>query len=690
MAEVLKRFGRYYLLDMIAQGGMAEIYRGRPATADGGGRLLVIKRIQAGFGGNTEFQKMFESEIKVTMGFNHPNIVQLYDFGEEQKQPYIAMELVDGKNVRQFLNRFKDMKQSFPVEAAAYIMEQAAAGLFYAHTYKDKISGESLGIVHRDISPQNILVSYEGVVKVIDFGIAKAKTNSEATRAGVIKGKPSYLAPEQITGEILDGRTDQFALGAVFWELLVGKKLFQGDNDLAVLKQIESCTTIVKPPSTLNPQVPKELDKIIMKMLSKQPSQRFANCEEVSKVLRKFLILSAPDFSGSDLSHFSKELFKAEIVEDRKRIQVLNERVEQMIAKGAELEEIEEKTKTKQQQQAAQKKKSKKGDTETFVGGRSKTIEYVVEPEKLDIPLHVERPARGAPSTPAARTSTTPAATAQSQFTVQTRVPTQGSGLRQSPTRYGGYNAPEEAPEGTSPWLKVVAVLAAVLGFSYYGPQFGYEIPYISSLIAPQPPEVVADQPTTPTVERSPASQPEQVPVPVRKAKLKVGVNPDGADVKVTVNGTVLAAGVRTIDVPVETPIELLVEKPDFLPFRSEFKIDERSLNKNDYLKDVWLTIAKNKEWNVAPIVGDQVGYLSVFSTPSAEVTIYVNNRLIGKRSSPFQRLKIPAGKVQLHLYSGTTDVESQAEFLLEKNQLKSLTNFPFKPRKRGIAGGSQ
>jgi eukaryotic-like serine/threonine-protein kinase len=185
MGEVLKKFGRYFLLDQIAQGGMAEICRARLATPDG---LIVIKRIQASYGGSNEFLQMFKSEIKTTMGFNHPNIVQLYDFGEEQNQPYIAMELVDGKNLRQFISKCNELKQGFPIPLAVYIAEQVASGLYYAHTYKDKISGEPLNIVHRDISPQNVLISYEGNVKVIDFGIAKATTNVENSRAGVIKG----------------------------------------------------------------------------------------------------------------------------------------------------------------------------------------------------------------------------------------------------------------------------------------------------------------------------------------------------------------------------------------------------------------------------------------------------------------------------------------------------------------------
>src|SRR3954447_16964445 len=142
MGEVLKKFGRYFLLDHIAQGGMAEIYRARLADKDGAGRLMVIKRIQAGYGGNGEFLQMFKSEIKVTMGFNHPNIVQLYDFGEENQQPYIAMEFVDGRNLRQFLSRFAELKQTFPVDLASYIIEQASSGLHYAHVFKDKITGQ--------------------------------------------------------------------------------------------------------------------------------------------------------------------------------------------------------------------------------------------------------------------------------------------------------------------------------------------------------------------------------------------------------------------------------------------------------------------------------------------------------------------------------------------------------------------
>ena len=189
MQEVLKKFGRYFLLDQVAQGGMAEIFRARQVNPDGLGRLLVIKRIQASYGTNSEFVSMFRSEIKVMMNFNHPNIVQLQDYGEEQKQPFIAMEYVEGRSLRQIRDRYFEKAGGMPPELAAYLVSQTAAGLHYAHVFKDRVSGQPLNIVHRDVSPQNILVSYDGNVKVIDFGIAKASVNSEQTRAGVIKGK---------------------------------------------------------------------------------------------------------------------------------------------------------------------------------------------------------------------------------------------------------------------------------------------------------------------------------------------------------------------------------------------------------------------------------------------------------------------------------------------------------------------
>jgi serine/threonine protein kinase len=331
MAEVLRKFGRYFLLDHTAQGGMAEIYRARLAATDQPSRIIVIKKIHAHLDADSEFKKMFRSETQISMGFNHPNIVQIYDFGEEQNQPYIVMEWVDGRNLRQILNNCAETDTLFPVEMSCLIIEQAAAGLHYAHNFKDKLTAEPLNIIHRDISPQNILVGYEGVVKLIDFGIAKASVNSEATKTGIIKGKPSYLAPEQIMGEILDARSDVFALGAVFWELLTGRKLFQGDSDLAVLKMIENVNNVAQPPSVFNAKVPKALDAIVLKALLKNKNDRYPAASDLQKAIKKFVQATHPEATIYELSSLMKQQFMEQMSQDHRLIQSLNQRAERML-----------------------------------------------------------------------------------------------------------------------------------------------------------------------------------------------------------------------------------------------------------------------------------------------------------------------------------------------------------------------
>jgi serine/threonine-protein kinase len=452
MAEILKKFGRYFLLDRLAQGGMAEICRARLASIDGSVRLIVIKRIQAGYGANSDFLKMFRSEIKVTMGFNHPNIVQLYDFGEEQNQPYIVMELVDGKNLRQLLTRFVEHKQSMPIELTVYVIEQAAAGLHYAHSFKDKISGEALHIVHRDISPQNILISYEGNIKVIDFGIAKANINTESTRAGVIKGKPSYLSPEQISGEVLDGRSDIFSLGAVLWELLTGKKLFQGENDLAVLKLIESSNTHVKPPSTINKSVPPELDAIVMKSLAKNRDQRYQSAEEFQRALHKYLYNFASDFNPTDLSYAIKEMFKQEIVDDRKRIQRLNDKVEQLL--GAQLPEILDlRSGNDNSNTLLEPKQKSSGAREVFNANG-------IKESKIELDASLGRRTLSKSARVDRRSQ-------QTTFTTRTRS-----------TQAKRHRLP------TNEVIKRTAAgIAVALGLAYLAPEMGFSIPFLSSLV---------------------------------------------------------------------------------------------------------------------------------------------------------------------------------------------------------------
>ncbi len=314
------KFGRYIIVDPIAVGGMAEIYRARLAAAkEGPDRIIVIKKVIANLSQNSEFLQMFEEEIKITVGLTHPNIIQIYDYGKVDDQYFMAMEYVEGKNLRQFVKRLADMKSMFSIDMSCYIISQVCHALAYAHAFKDRMSGKALGIVHRDISPQNVMISYDGAVKLFDFGIAKAKSANEATRAGVIKGKPSYLSPEQINGEELDGRCDIFALGIVLWELLTAKRLFVAETDMGVLRLIQSAK--IEPPSTFNPAVPQSLDAIVLKSLTRDKNKRYQSSEEFQRDLHKFLYSFNPSFNPADLSYYAQELFKNEIREDKDRLQ---------------------------------------------------------------------------------------------------------------------------------------------------------------------------------------------------------------------------------------------------------------------------------------------------------------------------------------------------------------------------------
>lgn len=312
-----ERFGRYLILDHLVDGGMAKISRAR-FLGEQADKVVAIKMVQPQYSKDEAFKTMFMDEIKVTFGLSHPNVIQTYDYGIHAGQLFVAMEYCDGKNLKEYIDKLKDRKFVFPVEISIYIISQACQGLYYAHTFRDKLTGVASGIIHRDISPHNVMMSYDGAVKIIDFGIAKSSTNSEATQAGTIKGKLSYLAPEYLDGLELDPRYDQFALGITLWEMLCNRKLFKEKNDLAILKKIQECK--IPTPSSINPNVPKELDEIVMKALSKDREKRYDNLDLMNRALMKILYAKFPDFNATDLSFFSQELFREEIKKDREKL----------------------------------------------------------------------------------------------------------------------------------------------------------------------------------------------------------------------------------------------------------------------------------------------------------------------------------------------------------------------------------
>lgn len=311
-------FGKYFLVDRIATGGMAEIFKAKSYGRGGFENLLVIKRILPHVGANEDFVDMFVDEAKVSVALQHPNIVRVYDFGQILENYYIAMECVEGKDARNVLRKLAKTQRFLPVEFAAFIAHETCRGLYYAHTKVDA-HGQPFGIVHRDISPSNVLCGYEGQVKIADFGIAKAASNAYQTRDGVLKGKFEYMSPEQAEGKPLDARSDQFAVGILLWEMLTGHRLFKTDNDIATLKKIQAVD--VEPPTALRPDVPDQLEQIVMRALSADPDHRFPDAAAMADALRVVMAPEAPDVVGQRFSAWVMDLFAEEIAEERDRLE---------------------------------------------------------------------------------------------------------------------------------------------------------------------------------------------------------------------------------------------------------------------------------------------------------------------------------------------------------------------------------
>ena len=311
-------FGKYYLLELINVGGMAEVFKAKMFGVEGFEKIVAIKRILPEVAEDAEFIKMFVDEAKIAVKLQHPNVVQIFELGKIEDSYFIAMELINGKDLKTIRKRLKRVDLLMPVEQSAYIISQVCDGLDYAHRKTDE-KMNPLNIVHRDISPQNMIVSYEGTVKLIDFGIAKAKSKSTKTQVGMLKGKFSYMSPEQVSGQPIDRRSDIFSLGVVFFEMLTGKRLFLGKNDVETLEKIRKAEVL--PPSVFNSEVPPELDRIVLKALAKDREDRYQWASEFSEDLKKFSYSSGKSFSRQDMMNFMSEFFADELEEETAKLE---------------------------------------------------------------------------------------------------------------------------------------------------------------------------------------------------------------------------------------------------------------------------------------------------------------------------------------------------------------------------------
>ena len=310
----------YQCLDLIKTGGFGEIYRAIQ-TKEGIDRLVILKTIKKKLIKTKKVQDQFEDELRVTFPLIHPNIGQIIDYYEDDDQVFFVMEYIQGKTIRELQKKSDKVKKYMTIPQVIYLILESCKGLSYAHNFVDPFKKSKNPIIHRDISPQNIMVTYNGRIKVIDFGVAKAKTNINITAQGEYKGKPAYMPPEYINGKYYDHRFDQFSLGVIFWELLTNKKLFTGKNYVEVLKKIDICD--VPLPRFFNSDIDHDLQEIVLKMLHANYRKRYAHLGEVEKELEKKLFQLDPGFTPGSFQNFVESVFKSEILWEKAKIKSL-------------------------------------------------------------------------------------------------------------------------------------------------------------------------------------------------------------------------------------------------------------------------------------------------------------------------------------------------------------------------------
>ena len=311
-------FGKYDLLERINVGGMAEVFRAKAYGVEGFERLVAVKRILPNIAEDNDFITMFVDEAKIAVQLNHANIAQIFDLGVVDGSYFIALEHVHGRDLRAIFERCRQHGEPMPVAQACFVVMKLCEGLDYAHNKRDA-QGRDMNLVHRDVSPQNILVSFEGEIKIIDFGIAKAAGKVGKTQAGILKGKFGYMSPEQVRGLPIDRRSDIFSTGIVLYELLTSERLFVGESDFSTLEKVRNVEIL--PPSTYNRRIPDELERIVLKALARDVDDRYANAIDLHDELQAFVYTAGEFYSRKDLAAWMKRTFAREIEEETAKIE---------------------------------------------------------------------------------------------------------------------------------------------------------------------------------------------------------------------------------------------------------------------------------------------------------------------------------------------------------------------------------
>lgn len=299
--------GRYRVVDEIGIGGMASVHLARVDGPGGFQKWVAIKRIHPHLVEDDQFVDMFLDEARIAAGINHANVAQVFDLGKDESTYWIAMEYLHGEPLRELMRRLDERTQYIPFGLAAKIVADAAEGLHGAHELRGR-NGQLLNLVHRDVTPHNLFVTYDGYTKVVDFGIAKVIDRLASTRAGTLKGKLAYMSPEQVRGQDVDRRTDIFALGVVLWELTTNKRLFRMDTDLDTLEKVQAC--IVPLPSQIVQGYPRDLEEVVMRALAQRPEDRYQSARDFSRALQGFLMRQGTFIGPEDVGEYMKGMFQ--------------------------------------------------------------------------------------------------------------------------------------------------------------------------------------------------------------------------------------------------------------------------------------------------------------------------------------------------------------------------------------------
>jgi serine/threonine protein kinase len=323
--------GKYQLLAILGRGGMADVFLALSRGPMGFNKLVVVKRLRSALSDDRSFRNMFLDEARLAARLNHPNVVQTHEVGEADGVYFIAMEYLEGQSLNKIIRELSKRGGKLPATMCARIVSDALAGLHYAHELKD-FDGTPLEIIHRDVSPHNVFVTYDGSVKMVDFGIAKAALSSVQTEVGVLKGKVAYMSPEQAAGEAIDARADVFAMGIVFWELLAQKRLMTGDSAAATLHRL--LTSPIPKVTTERPDVPADLEAIIDRALQKDATKRFSTALEMRDALEDFIAKGGKAVRQEEIGRELDRMFGSVREAVQKQIQIHMEGTTEIPAHG--------------------------------------------------------------------------------------------------------------------------------------------------------------------------------------------------------------------------------------------------------------------------------------------------------------------------------------------------------------------